>query len=451
MQKKVNIKYIKSALLSLLLSISFNYFGQANGSNEVEKIVAWVDNEIILQSEFDATLIQFTNQYNVNNAKNIECKVLETMIVNKVMVAKSKIDSVFVEEEMVDQELERRLQQMFAQYGGDQETILKEYGKTLYQLKLEIRPNLKDQLIIQTMQSKITGDVSITPKEVKQFYKKIPTDSLPKFSTEVEVGHIVRYPKPSQEEYERTKNELEKIKARIEAGESFADLAKIYSMDPGSGARGGELGFFKRGQLVPEYEAAALSMRPGELSKIVKSQFGYHLIQLIERRGNEFNSKHILLKPKTDFKDIERERVFLDSIKLLIESDSLDFTIAAFKHNEEVVTKATNGFLTDYEGNLKIPVEKLGSIYFTIEDMNPGDISKPLNYTDQETKTAVRIIYLKSKTPPHVANLSDDYQKLKEAALAEKKNIAVENWFKETKKQIYIRVDDNFNTCEILE
>lgn len=451
MLKKVNLKDCKILFVGFLMLTGVCSRAQVSQNEPLEKIVAWVDNEIILQSELNGTLKQFENQYKVTNDKGVECKVLETMIINKVMIAKSKIDSVFVEDEMIEQELERRLQQMFAQYGGDQETILKEYGKTLEQLKMEIRPTLHDQLIIQTMQQKIAGEVSVTPKEVKQFYKKIPKDSLPKFSTEVEVGHIVRFPKPSAAEYEKTRQKLEDIKLRIENGESFSDLAKIYSDDPGSGAQGGELGFFKRGQLVPEYEAAALSMRPGDLSKVVKSQFGYHLIQLIERRGNEFNSRHILLKPTTNYFDTETETRFLDSIKSVLEMDSLDFTVAAFKYNEDPGTKSTNGYMTDYAGSHKIPVEKLGSIYFTIEDMVPGDISKPLSYTDDEGKSGVRIIYLKSKTPPHVANLSDDYQKLKEAALSEKKNLTVEDWFVETKKQVYIRVDDRFSTCKILE
>lgn len=435
----------------LLLLVGFSMNSQTSEGGSLEKIVAWIDDEIILQTELDGTLKQFVNQYGMTDVEEMECKVIETMIINKVMIAKSKIDSVYVEDKTIEQELDRRIQQMFAQYGGDQETILKEYGKTLEQLKGEIRPNLADQLIIQKMQERITGAVSVTPKEVKQFYKKIPKDSLPKFSTEVEVGHIVRYPKPSKEELNATRQKLEDIKARIVSGESFADLAKQFSADPGSAARGGELGFFKRGDLVPEFEAAALSMRPGDLSKVVKSQFGFHLIQLIERRGNEFNSRHILLKSETSLLDLERETILLDSLRNLIEKDSLDFTVAAFKYNEEAITKATNGFMTNYDGGYKIPVEKLGSIYFTIEDMKPGDISSPLSYSDEETKSAKRIVYLKSKTLPHEANLRDDYQKLKEASLSEKKNLEVENWFRETKKQVFIKVDDKYNTCKILE
>jgi peptidyl-prolyl cis-trans isomerase SurA len=306
-------------------------------------------------------------------------------------------------------------------------------------------------MLIQKMQGKITEGVTVTPKEVKQFYKQIPKDSLPKFSTQVEVGHIVRFSKPSDETKEATRRQLEDIKKRIQNGEDFGTLAKEYSQDPGSGKLGGELGFFKRNQLVPQYEAAALSMRPGEMSEIVESQFGFHLIQLIERRGNEFNSRHILLKAPSSYADIERERLFLDSIRSLILKDTMDFTVAAFKFNEDPETKQTNGFMTDYEGSYRISVEKLGSVYFTIEDMEVGEISKPLAYVDKEGTKGLRIIYLKSRILPHVANLTDDYQQLREATLEEKKNLAVEEWFQETKDQIYVRVDSDHKTCKILE
>lgn len=452
MLRPINKINFLAVLLTFTLSVLSNKsFAQIQSGDVVEKIVAWVDDEIILKSELDMTLYQFMGAYQAQVDQDVTCDVLETLILNKVMIAKSKIDSVYVDEEMLGQELDRRISQIFAQFGGDAETVLKEYGKTLEELKTEIRPTLEDQMLIQKMQEKITAGVSVTPKEVKQFYKQIPKDSLPKFSTQVEVGHIVRFSKPSEETKEATRRQLEDIKKRIQNGEDFGTLAKQYSQDPGSGKLGGELGFFKRGQLVPQYEAAALSMRPGEMSEIVESQFGFHLIQLIERRGNEFNSRHILLKAPSSYNDIERERVFLDSIRSLILKDTMDFTVAAFKFNEDPATKQTNGFMTDFEGNYRISVEKLGSVYFTIEDMETGEISKPLSYVDEEGTKGLRIIYLKSRILPHVANLTDDYQQLREATLEEKKNLTVEEWFQETKDQVYVRVDDDHKTCKILE
>lgn len=447
----MHTKSIIKLLLSLLIFFSLEATSQIQSGEELEKIIAWVDDEIILKTELKMTTMQFKGAYALNDSENIDCDVLETLVLNKMMIAKSKIDSVYVNKEMVDQELNRRVQQMFMQFGGDADLILKQYGKTLEELKNEIRPTLEDQMLIQQMQEKITGGVNVTPKEVKQFYKKIDKDSLPKFSTQVEVGQIVRYPKASETAREETRRKLEEIKKRIETGEDFGKLAKEFSQDPGSAKLSGELGFFKRGQLVPEYEAAALSMRPGELSEIVESQFGFHLIQLIERRGNEFNSRHILLKAQSSFRDMEREKIFLDSIRLLILKDSLDFTAAAFKFNEDETTKQTNGFMTDYEGNYKITVERLGTVYFTIEDMQPGEISRPQSYLDEQNKQGTRVIYLKSRTLPHVANLTDDYQELKEAALSEKKNNVVEDWFKSSREQVYVRISDEFSYCKIGE
>jgi peptidyl-prolyl cis-trans isomerase SurA len=445
------IKNIRAFLTLSFVMVCGLASAQIQEGEYVEKIIAWIDDEIILKSEFDLTANQFKGAYKLGDLDNITCDVLETMVLNKLMVAKSKIDSVYVEPEQLEQELNRRIQQMFAQFGGDPETILKEYGKTLEELKAEIKPNLEEQLLIQKMQGKITADVNVTPKEVKYFYKQIPRDSLPKFSTQVEIGHIVRYPKASEAAKDATVRKLEELKKRIQAGESFGKLAKEFSEDPGSAKLNGELGFFKRGDLVPEYEAAALSMRPGELSEIVESQFGFHLIQLIERRGNEFNSRHILLKAPSSYMDMELERSLLDSVRALILKDSIDFSMAAFKNNEDEASKSTNGFITDYEGNYRITVEKLGTVYFTIEDMKPGEVSKPLSYVDEQGKSGVRIIYLKSLILPHVANLTDDYQELREAALSEKKNKIVDEWFNEVKDQVYVRVSEDFQACKILE
>jgi peptidyl-prolyl cis-trans isomerase SurA len=446
------MKFIKPVvLLGLITQLGcFALFGQYKAGDEIEKILVLVDNEIILKSELDITVAQFQQSYKLDES-NIDCEVLETLILNKMLVAKSKIDSVYVEEDQLNNELDRRIQQMFAQYGGDAEKVLKEYGKTLDELKAEIRPTLKEQMLIQKMQDKINGGVSVTPQEVRQFYKKIDRDSLPKFSTQVEIGQVVRYPKPSAAAKEEVREKLERIKKQIQEGADFATLAKEYSQDPGSAKLGGELGFFNRGQLVPQYEAAALKMRPGELSEVVESMFGFHLIQLIERRGNEFNSRHILIKPEVGYNDINREKQLLDSVANLIRKDSIDFTVAVGKYNEDEQLKSTNGFMTDYEGNYRISVEKLGTMYFKIEDMEVGDINNAEAYLDEEGKDAARIIYLKSRTKPHVANLKDDYQQLKEAALAEKKNAKIEDWFAETKDLLFIKVDDQYKSCKILE
>lgn len=444
---------MRSAFIISLLAISANTIAQIPQALELEKIIAWVDDEIILKSEFEITKQQFANRLAISGAGDVSCQVLETLIINKMLVAKSKIDSVYVEDDQVELELNRRVQQIFSVYGGDQETVLKEYGKTLEQLKDEIRPTLKEQLLTQKMQGKITDGVSITPREIKKFYNQIPQDSLPNFSTEVSVAQIVRYAKPNLNAKRETRARLEAIRQRIINGESFSKLAGQYSQDPGSAARGGELGMFGRGQLVPEFEAAALRLKPGGVSEVVESQFGFHVIQLIEKRGTEFNSRHILLKVETSYLDLETEKSFLDSIARLIRKDSLEFTEAAFKYNEDDMTKATNGFLTDNQGNYRIPVDQLDAkTYFAVDRLENGQISDPIEYTNPaSSEEGVRLLLLKEKTPPHRANLKDDYQKIKDAALDERRNKEIDKWFQEAKQEIYLKVDSDYNKCKILQ
>lgn len=448
----MTLKMRPAFILSLLVFCA-NMIAQVPQAMELEKIIAWVDDEIILKTEFEITKQQFANRLAIAGTADASCQVLETLIINKMLVAKSKIDSVYVEDDQVEQELNRRVQQIFAAYGGDQETVLKEYGKTLDQLKDEIRPTLKEQLLTQKMQGKITDGISITPREIKRFYNQIPQDSLPNFSTEVSVAQIVRYAKPNLNTKKETKARLQAIRQRIINGESFSKLAGQYSQDPGSAARGGELGMFGRGQLVPEFEAAALKLKPGGISEVIESQFGFHVIQLIEKRGTEFNSRHILLKVETSYLDLQTEKTLLDSIARLIKKDSLEFTEAAFKFNEDDLTKATNGFLTDNQGNYRIPVDQLDAkTYFAVDRLENGQISDPVEYTNPvSNEEGLRLLFLKEKTPPHRANLKDDYQKIKEAALDEKQNKEIDNWFQGAKKEIYLKVDGDYHRCKILE
>lgn len=444
-------KKITLLLFTCLLTVKLS--AQAPTVVELEKIIAWVDDEIILKTEFEAKEQQFTNRQSSNTKiDELGCKVFETIVINKMMIAKSKIDSIYVEDAEVEQELDRRVQQIFQVYGGDEETVLKEYGKTLEQLKAEIKPTIEEQLLIQRMQQKISSGVSITPREVKKFYRTIPRDSLPNISSEVQIGNIIRFPKPSSVSKIETRKKLEGIREQLISGQSFKILASRHSEDVVSARQGGELGFFNKGELVPEYEAMALSLSKGDISEIVETQFGFHIIQLIEKKGTKINTRHILLKVDTKPEDLITEKVFLDSIRKEILKDSLDFSVAAFKYNEDQSTKQSNGFISNQQGNIKVSVSELDpSTYFAMNKLKEGGISNALDYINPYTgEEGTRIIYLKSKTPPHKINLKDDYQKIKEAALSEKQNQEIENWYRETKKQVYMKVDDSYSHCKIL-
>jgi peptidyl-prolyl cis-trans isomerase SurA len=418
----------------------------------LDKIIVKVDNEIILKSELEMNYLQvLANQEYINDASKLKCHVLETLIINKLLLAKAEIDSVTVEKAQVDEQLDRRMAYFISQIGSE-EKLVAMYNKSIDELKKELRPQIKEQLIIQKMQDNITRDMKITPGEVKKFFNEIPKDSLPYFSTEAEVGQIVVMPKISKEKKNQTREQLELIKAKIQDGGDFCKLAEIFSEDPGSARNCGELGFFKKGELVPEYEGAALKLKPGELSGIVESEYGFHLIQMIARRGNEFNTRHILIKPTSSSEDMAAAVNFLDSLRTAILNDSITFEKAANKFSEDKMTNSSGGLFIDPEtGSTHIPMEKLDPvIFFMVDTMKVGSISKPIPFKTEDGTDAVKIVYYKSKTPPHQANLEDDYQKIQKAALAEKKNNAINKWFDQNKGEVYIDIDEEYKDCELI-
>ena len=321
----------------------------------VEKIVAKVDKEIILLSDLEQATLEFKKSNQLGYVENLKCRVFETLVINKLLVAKAAKDSILVTPDEVEQQLDLRMRQILAAYGGDEEVLKKNYGKTIYQLKSELRSRVKEQMIVQKMQGTITQDVTITPIEVKRFYKKIPTDSMPFYSSELELAQIVQLPKAGQAENKLVYNKLLKIKNDVISGVvQFEDMAKAYSMDYGSAVKGGEIGFQASGNLVPEYESSALSLSINEISDPVKTEYGYHIIQLLEKRGREFNSRHILIKPSVSSTGNEVVISTLDSLKNVINADSITFSKAAHKFSEDKVTKIYGGRITDQEGNSKV-------------------------------------------------------------------------------------------------
>ncbi|MGV3640738.1 MAG: peptidylprolyl isomerase, partial [Adhaeribacter sp.] len=256
-------------------------------------IIVKVNNQIILQSDLEAAVAQEAAQGRTLTEQD-RCEMLRMLLQQKLMVARAEIDSVVVEEATVEGELDQRMAYFIQQAGGEQR-LVEYYNKSVKQLKDDLRKQIKEQLVAQKMQGEITSKLTVTPSEVKRFFNQIPKDSIPYFSTEVEIGQIVKLAQIGKAQKDEARKKLLELKKRIEAGESFAALATQFSEDPGSAAKGGELGFFKKKELVPEYEATALKLEPGQIADPVESAFGFHLIQLIERRGEEFNSRHILI------------------------------------------------------------------------------------------------------------------------------------------------------------
>ena len=453
------MKYIlKHLLLRLLLPVLAGYLAcpfsaaaQQRTSQVIDNIVVKVDNQIVLRSELETALAQVAAE-GQSVTPELRCNILQSLLMNSLMLARAEIDSVVVEEDRVASELDRRMA-YFVQQIGSEERLEEYYNKSIRQLKDDLRRQVKDQLTVQKMQAELTEKITITPNEVKKYFNKIPKDSLPYFSTEVEIGQIVKLATIDRKEKDAVRARLEEIKKRIQNGEDFATLAKQFSEDPGSGQAGGELGFHKKRELVPEYEAASLKLEPGQLSEIVESQFGFHLIQLIERRGEQYNTRHILLKPTSTDLDLEATAQDLEKIRRRILADSITFAKAAKDFSDDPISKNNGGLLTNpQDGSTYIPLDKVDpGIFFTIDTMKVGSITKPLPYRTEDGKQAMRILYLKTNLAPHQANLKDDYQKIAAAALNEKRQNALNTWFNKNKSTVFIDIDPEFNSCNILQ
>lgn len=417
----------------------------------IDKIVARVDNYIVLKSEVERAYLDYLNQSQSFDVKDARCRVFENLVINKMMVAKAEIDSVEVTDEEVQSNLDRRFD-MIVQSIGSEAEIERYYGKTIDQLKEDIRQDIREQLIVQRMQQTITADIDITPAEVKRFFEEIPKDSLPFFSKEIAVAQIVKYPEVSKEQKDKVKAKLLGFKADIEAGKAtFEALAQEHSEDPGSAARGGNYGWVKRGTFVPEYEKTAFTLKKGQISDPVETEYGFHLIQLLDRRGNEYNTRHILLSTSPSASDLARASAYLDSLADMIRTDSISFSKAASEHSDDIQTSGTGGFFINTLGSNMIAADEIDpSVFFAIDTMQVGQISAPIEYRTQQGKEAVRILFYKSTLAAHQANLNDDYQKIRAAALQDKKNRTLSGWFDKARQEVYIKVDPEYDYCNIM-
>lgn len=449
------MKFTNSKNKSITLLVAFlimPFLSNAQSEGEVvDKIIAKVDNYIILESDLSLAYKDFLSRGNMTRSPEARCEVLENLIINKLMLAKAEIDSVTVSEAQVDAQVQNRMKMMVQQIGSE-EKIEEYYGKSLEEFQVEIRGDVREQMIIGEMQRTITSDIEVTPRQVKNFFDNIPRDSLPFYSTQVQVGQIVKKPTMSKDAKDNIKARLNGLRDRILEGENFEDIARLYSQEPGAKQSGGNIGFFERGQLAPEYEATALRLKPGEISKPVETDFGFHIIELLARRGNEFNTRHILILPKFTQKDMDRTVNFLDSIRTLIINDSITFEAAAAEHSDDMNTSSSGGYFMESEaGGTKISVDELDpNVFFTIDTMEVGSITKPLIFRQQDRSEAVRILYYKDRIRPHRADIRIDYQKIKQAALNKKRSEKLAKWFEESKSDVFIVLDDHYKNCQIL-
>jgi peptidyl-prolyl cis-trans isomerase SurA len=451
------MKLLKRLLPSLL---TFWILGQAQAQETatgqvVDKIVAKVDNNILLESEVQKSYLEAVSQAQQGIEAPTRCTVFESLLINKLMVAKAEVDSVIVTDAEVLLEANNRFAMVMQQFGGDEAMLAEMYGKTADQLKAELEEVMREQLIVRKMRKTITDGITVSPAEVRAFFLNIPADSLPLFTSEATVGQIVRKPETNPKVREDIVAQLLQFKEAISSGKStFAELAKAYSEDPGSGAQGGDLGFFRRGELAPEYEATALGLRQGEISDPVETQFGFHMIQLLEIKGSTFNTRHILRIPKASEEDIVKAERYLDSLKKEILADKIDFAKAAKEYSQDRTTSDAGGFFTDpatTSNRLSLRTLEDPVLYFTIDTMKIGDITPPIRFEDPREGTKVRILFYKARYPAHKANLEDDYEKLKAATLRRKEDEVLSKWFVTAKEDIFIDIDPSYDRCDALK
>jgi peptidyl-prolyl cis-trans isomerase SurA len=451
------MKLLNRLIPSLL---AFWILGQAQAQETatgqvVDKIIAKVDNNILLESEVQKSYLEAISQAQQGIEAPTRCSVFESLLINKLMVAKAVVDSVIVTDGEVLLEANNRFAMVMQQFGGDEAMLAEMYGKTAEQLKAELEEVMREQLIVRKMRKTITDGITVSPAEVRAFYLNIPKDSLPLFTSEATVGQIVRKPETNPKVREEIIAQLKQFKEAIASGKStFAELAKAYSEDPGSGAQGGDLGFFRRGELAPEYEATALGLRQGEISDPIETQFGFHMIQLLENKGSTFNTRHILRIPKASEEDIAKAERYLDSLKKEILAGKIDFAKAAKEYSQDRTTSDAGGFFTDpatTSNRLSLRTLEDPVLYFTIDTMKVGDITPPIRFEDPREGTKVRILFYKARYPAHKANLEDDYEKLKAATLRRKEDEVLSKWFVTAKEDIFIDIDPSYDRCDALK
>lgn len=419
----------------------------------VDKINAVVGDRIILRSDI-LNSIEDAKRNGGTVPDNAECLLMDQAIISKVLMLQAEKDSLPVTDEEVEAELDQKIRYYINQLGS-QAALEEMAGKTIYQIKDDARESVKEQKLAAAMQQKIVSNVKITPTEVKTFFDKIPKDSLPYFESELEVGQIVIYPKASRDLEEYILAEMNNYKKQLENKTTdFCRLSKQVSEDPGSKDRCGQYQINRNEKTWdPVFMATAFRLKDGEISTPVKSKFGYHLIQMVQRNGDDAVVRHILRIPPVTDAEIKQGLGTLDTVRSKIIAGSIGFNAAALKYSQNPDQQFAGPFFTNRDGSTYVTIDQLDKdVVTTISKLKVGDISQPVAFTDEQGKKGVRIIYLKSRTDPHVMNLRDDYSKISDMALAEKKNLALEKWMKEKIPTYYIMVDPNTsNDCPNLQ
>lgn len=416
----------------------------------IDEIFAIVGGEIVMKSEVESQYFQSISQGFPAGDKT-KGLIKETLLLQALLLHHGKIDSVEVNDAQVDQDVDRKMQYFLAQMGGNPADLERQFGKTYLEVKDDLREVSRNTFISDGKRREITANVQVTPEDVKKYYESLPKDSLPLVSETVEIGHIVIKPKVNKVEKERVKAEVEKYRSEILNGASFETKALLYSQDPGSARRGGELGFVGRGQLVPEFEAVAFNLKENEVSEVVESPYGFHVIQLMEKRGQMVNVRHILRTPRITYDDQKIAKEELDSIQKEVKEGRLAFDVAAVKYSEDENSSGNSGIMLNPQtGTSQFELVDLDArLYKLIENLEVGEFSDVVLETTPDGKNYYHFLTLKAKNAAHTATLETDYKKIYEEAILVKQKEVLDQWVSKQIKKTYIQVKEGYSCPEI--
>lgn len=440
------MKIFKSIFISLL--ISFFIVGNASSQYLIDEVSAIVGDETIFLSDIENMVLQQVTMGDNRPEEVIRCEVFEDLLVQLLFLDQARIDSIEISGDNINRMLDERLND-FVLRAGSEENLEEYFKKSMVEIKRDLRPMMENQQLAAQVQNNLASGISITPEEVKRFYDSVPADSLPLMPARVEISIIQIDPPGLEQSKIQTRQQLLDLRRRIVEGESFRALAVLYSEDEASAASGGEIGFQVRANLDKAYADEAFSLKMNQVSKVIESEYGFHIIELIERRGDMVNTRHILIRPKISQEQSVEAKNRLDSIADLIRSDSLSFQEAAYRFSTHTDSRMNGGlYVTPDTRESLIEIDRLPrEMYMVVRDMKINEISEGFRTQDESGNTVFRIIKLNKQTEPHVANMRDDYNYLQEIALANKRAGIYQDWIKEKMELTYIKISDRFKTC----
>ena len=447
-------KYI--FILSLFV---VQYVGIAqNNKSVIDEVIASVGNRIITRSDLEYALHGFkysSNLMTLEDEDALRCDILEQLIFQKLLIDQAELDSIVITDAQINERLDYNLKMQIMQIGGDVQKLEQYYGKSLAEIKADAREQMRDEYLSDEMQRKLTADLNIIHQEIKDYFQNIPQDSVPIIPVEYEIAQIIKTPHIAETEKIAIKQRLEEIRDRVLRGENFSTFARMYSEDPGSAMKGGEVGFTSRGDLYPEFELAAYALKPGEISSVVETEAGYHIIRMLERRGERINVAHILIKPKPSPEAMLEAKGYLDSIYTIMKTSNIPFDSAAMLYSDHESKTSGGMIINPFTSSHGFQEEQLlqfdKSILYALENLIPGEYSRTMSMITESGNQAYRILYLKTKRAEHKANLVDDYERIKNAAFETKKQKTLLQWAKKKIKYTHLKINPEFHDCTFVE